>query len=120
MIVNLSEDASNAALDAIGQMMNGGAIELLTGNGGVLVTLRLANPATQTAVDAELVFNHIAEGDAALSGEAKFGRIVDRDGHEILAVDVGPADSDAVIKLTPTLITRNAPVRLNSFRLAIP
>ena len=35
--------------------------------------------------------HQIREADAALTGEAKFGRLVDRDGHKVLAVDVGPA-----------------------------
>jgi hypothetical protein len=34
--------------------------------------------------------------------------------------DVGGPDSDAVIKLTTTAINRGGPVRLTSFRLAMP
>jgi hypothetical protein len=120
LIINLSEPASNAALDATGAMMNGGSIELLSPNGGVLVTLKLSDPATQAASGSELEFNRIAEGDVALTGQAKFARIVAADGGEVFSCDVGDESSDAVIKVGTTQITRGAPVRLNSFRLLMP
>jgi hypothetical protein len=120
VIVNISEDAANAALDAIGRMMNGGGIELLTGNGGVIVVLQLSDPAAMPAVGGELEFNKIGEGDALLTGQATFARVVASDGGEVFSCDVGTADSDAVIKLGTTQISVGAPVRLNSFRLAMP
>lgn len=120
MIINLAEPASNAALDAIGRLLDGGSIELLSQNGGVLVTMRLATPATQAAADGELLFTTISEGTAAATGEARYGRLLTRNGAEVLSCDAGPEQSDAVIRLTPVLLTRNAPVRLQSFRLAMP
>jgi hypothetical protein len=48
-------------LDSVGEMLNGGHIELLTGNGGVIATLQLSNPAAMAAADRELEFNRIAE-----------------------------------------------------------
>jgi hypothetical protein len=51
----------------------------------VLVTLKLSDPATQAASGSELEFNRIAEGDAALTGQAKFARIVAADGGEVSA-----------------------------------
>lgn len=120
VIVNISEDGANTALDALAVMMNGGSIELLTGNGGVIVTLPLSSPAAMPAVGGELELNKIAESDAALTGQAIFGRIVGSGGGEILSCDVGDLSSDAVIKLGTTQITAGAPVRLNSFRLAMP
>lgn len=120
VIVNVSEDGANTALDALGVMMNGGSIELLTGNGGVIATLQLSDPAAMPATGGELEFNKIGEGDAALTGQATFARVVASDGAEVFSCDVGTADSDAVIKLGTVQITAGAPVRLNSFRLAMP
>jgi hypothetical protein len=118
--VNISEDGANAALDTLGNMMNGGSIELLTGDGGVLATLRLSDPAAQTATGGELEFNEIAEGNAALTGQATSARIVAADGSEVFSCDCGDENSDAVVKLTPVEIVAGAPVRISSFRLAMP
>jgi hypothetical protein len=101
-------------------MMNGGAIELLTGDGGVIATLQLSDPAAQTATGGELEFNEIAEGNAALTGQAASARVVASDGSEVFSCDVGTVDSDAVVKLGTTQISTGAPVRLSSFRLAMP
>jgi hypothetical protein len=120
VIVNISEDGANAALDTLGNMMNGGSIELLTGDGGVLATLQLSDPAAQTATGGELEFNEIAEGEAALTGQAASARILASDGSEIFSCDVGAADSDAVIRLGTTQISAGTPVRLDSFTLAMP
>lgn len=120
VIVNISEDGANIALDALGRMMSGGNVELLTGNGGVIVTLPLSDPAAMPATGGELEFNKIGEGDAALTGQATFARVVASDGAEVFSCDVGTADSDCVVKLGTTQITAGAPVRLDSFRLAMP
>ena len=120
VIVNISEDGANAALDTLGNMMNGGSIELLTGDGGVLATLQLSDPAAMAAVDGELEFNEIAEGEAALTGRAASARILAADGSEVFSCDCGDENSDAVIKLGTTQISAGTPVRLDSFRLAMP
>jgi hypothetical protein len=73
-VIVLSDAAGNVMLDSVGEMLNGGHIELLTGNGGVIATLQLSNPAAMAAADRELEFNRIAEGDAALTGQAEFAR----------------------------------------------
>ena len=49
VIVNITEDGANAALDAIGRLMDGGSIELLTNNGQPLVELKLSSPAAMAA-----------------------------------------------------------------------
>ena len=120
MIVNLSEAASNTMLNAIAGMMDGGSIELLSGDGKALAVLKLSNPAAKDAAGGEFEFNKIAEGDAVLAGQAKFARVVASDGSEVFSCDVGTVDSDAVIKLGTTQISVGAPVRLDSFRLAMP
>jgi len=120
MIINLAEPAANAALNAIGKLINGGSIELLSASGAVLVTIKLADPATHAAGDGELLFAEIAEGRAMTTGQAKFGRILNRNGSEVFSCDVGPAESDAVIRLTPVLITATAPVKLDTFKLVMP
>jgi hypothetical protein len=97
-------------------MMDGGSIELLSDTGNVLVVLRLSNPAAEDAVGGELEFNKIAEADAVAYGKATSARILARDGSEVFACDVGDLQSDAVIKLNPVQITRDAPVRIDSFR----
>jgi hypothetical protein len=99
--------------------MNGGSVEPLTANGGVIAELRLSDPAAMAAVGGELEFNKIAEGDAALTGQATFARVVAADGSEVFSCDVGTVDSDAVIKLGTVQISA-APVRLDSFRLSMP
>jgi hypothetical protein len=107
-------------LDALAQMMNGGSIELLSDT-GTLAVLPLSNPAAQEAVGGELVFNRIAEEDAAVAqGNAAAARITAADGSLVFSCDVGDEKSDAVIKLNTTQIFRNSPVRLHSFRLVMP
>jgi hypothetical protein len=120
VIVELSEFASNAVLDMLATLMDGGSIELMSDQ-RVLAVLRLATPATMPAADGELEFNDIAEEDAALAqGNATTARILTAGGNEVLACDVGDEDSDAVIKLNTTKIFRGGPVRLKSFRLVMP
>ena len=119
MIV-LSEAASNAMLDVLAGLMDGGSIEL-SDNGKILAVLKLSNPAAQDATGGQLVLNKIAEEDAAIAeGRASRARILAADGSEVFSCDVGNDISDAVIKLNTTMIARNSPVRLNSFRLAMP
>lgn len=120
MIIELSQEASNAMLDELSRLMAGGSIELLSADGRVLAALKLSNPVAREAFGGELEFNKIAERDAALTGQAQSARIVAADGTEVFSCDVGDENSDAVIKLNPVQITRGAPVQLRSFRLAMP
>lgn len=120
MIVNLSESTSNTMLDAIARTMDGGSIELLSDTGNVLAVLKLSNPVADDAVDGDLIFNTIREADATAYGIASSARIVARDGAEVFSCDVGGLQSDAVIKLNPVQIARGAPIRIDSFRLAMP
>lgn len=107
-------------LDELSRLMDGGSIELLTGDGRVLAALKLGSPMAQEAFGGELEFNAIAEKDAASTGRAELARIIARDGSEVFSCDVGDANSDAVVKLNPVQITRGAPVQLRSFRLVMP
>jgi hypothetical protein len=119
VIINLSEAASNKMLDTLGGMMDGGTIELSSDNGVTLAVLRLSNPAA-TAEDGNLVFNKIAEEDAALAqGNAMSARVMASDGSLIFTCSVGDEQSDSVIKLNSTTIHRNGPVRITSFRLGM-
>jgi hypothetical protein len=121
VIMSLAEDAANAALDALGELMNGGSIEILSGEGSPLAVLKLSDPAAMPAAGSELELNEIAEEDAAFAnGTATAARIVGRDGSEVFTCDCGDENSDAVIKLNPVEITRDAPVRISSFKLAMP
>jgi hypothetical protein len=118
--IELSETAGNAMLEALSALMDGGSIELLSDE-RVLAVLKLSDPAAMAAVDGELEFNDIAEEDAALAqGNVTSARIVASNGSELLSCDVGDENSDAVIKLNTTKIYRGGPVRLKSFRLAMP
>ena len=120
MAIELSEAASNAMLDVLSALMDGGSIELRSDQ-RVLAVMKLSSPAALPAVDGELEFNDIAEEDAALAqGTATDARIIGADGSEILSCDVGDENSDAVIKLNTTKIYRGGPVRLSSFRLVMP
>lgn len=120
MIVELSDNASNAMLDALAQLLDGGSIELMSDE-RVLAVMKLSNPATIGAIDGELEFNDIFEEDAALAqGTATSARILGADGTEVVLCDVGDEQSDAVIKLNTTKIYRGGPVRLKSFRLVMP
>lgn len=120
MIVNLSEATSNVMLDSVARLMDGGSIELLSDTGNVLAVLKLSNPVAEAAAGGDLVFNMIREGDAVAYGVASSARIVARDGSEVFACDCGDLQSDAVIKLNPVQITRDAPVRIDDFRLSMP
>jgi hypothetical protein len=121
VIVELSESAGNAMLDMLATMMDGGSIKLLSGDGRALAVLKLSNPAAQNASGSELEFNEIAEEDAALAqGIVEIAHVVASDGSKIFSCDVGDENSDAVIKLNTTKIYRGGPVRLKSFRLAMP
>jgi hypothetical protein len=67
------------------------------------------------------VLNEIREEDAALAtGVATSARIVGRDDSEVFSCDCGDANSDATIRLSPVTITRGSPVRIDSFRIAMP
>jgi len=119
-MITLSETASNAMLDSLASLMDGGSIELRSDD-RVLAVLRLSSPVAEPAIDGELEFNDIDEEDAALAnGIATSARIVAADGSEIFSCDVGDADSDAVVTLNTTRIARGGPVRLQSFRLVMP
>ena len=121
MIVDVSEAAGNAMLDVLAEMMDGGSIELLSGDGKMLARLTLSNPAAMPAIGGELLFNEIKEEDAALAqGNAMSAHILASDGSEVFSCDVGDENSDAVIKLNTTKIYRGGPVRLKSFRLVMP
>jgi hypothetical protein len=118
--VNLSEAAANEMLDTLGKMMNGGTIALLADNGAILAVLKLSHPAADTAEGGELVFNKIAEEDAALAqGNAATARILAANGIEVFSCDVGDENSNATIRLNTTKIYRNGPVRITSFRLGM-
>ena len=120
MILTLSEQASNAILDVLSGLMDGGSIELRSDD-RVLAVLRLSTPVADPAIDGELEFNEIVEEDAALAqGTATDARIVAADGSEIFSCDVGDENSEAVIQLNTTRIYRGSPVRLKSFRLVMP
>ena len=120
MIVNLSETASDAMLDALSEILNGGVIELLSDDQRLLAALKLSNPAAQAAADGELEFNQIAEGAAIAGGNAETARLLTSDGDEVLSVDVGDSDSDATIRFPSTQINEGSPVRLTSFTLKMP
>lgn len=119
-MIELSQETSNAMLDVLAAMMDGGSIEFLSADGRVLAVLKLGNPVAQQAFGGELEFNQIAERDAALTGRADLARIVGVNGSEVFSCDVGDENSDAVVKLNPVQITRGAPVQLRSFRLVMP
>jgi stage V sporulation protein SpoVS len=121
VIVNLSEAASNAMLDVLTGLMDGGSIELHSVAGNVLAVLRLSNPAAADAVGGAIELNQIAEEDAALArGQAATARILALDGNEILNCDVTDESGDGVIRLNTTSIYRGGPVRIRSFTLAMP
>jgi hypothetical protein len=120
-MINLSEIASNAMLEALAALMSGGSIILQTDDGVTLAVLRLSSPAAMVDAEGELEFNDIAEEDAAIGqGNVTDARILGANGSEIFSCDVGDLDSDAVIKLNTTRIYRGGPVRLESFRLVMP
>jgi hypothetical protein len=118
VIIHLSEAASNAMLDVLSTLMDGGSIELQSADARVLAVMKLSTPAARDAAGGQLELNKIAEEDAALAqGNVSIARIVAADGSEVFSCDVGDDNSDAVIKLNTTRIYRNGPVRLTSFRL---
>jgi hypothetical protein len=121
-MIYLSKQASNAMLDRLANMLDGGSIEFLAENDHLLAVLRLSDPAAFEAVEGELEFRDIGEEDAALGqGSATMARIIGGNGEVAFLCTVGDESSDAVIKLTgTTMIYRGQPVRLHSFRLVMP
>lgn len=120
MIITLSDSTSNAVLDLISDMADGGAIELLTDDRVRLALLKLDFPATEDASGGEIEFNEIREAAATMRGQAALARVLDSEGREVLTCDVGDSASDAVIKLNTIEIYPGGPVRLKSFRLVMP
>jgi len=120
MMINLSETASNAMLDELSRLMDGGSIELQTGDGKLLVVMQLSDPATMAAVDGGLEFKTISATRAHARGDAAVARILGADGGEVFICDVGDRNSEAVIKVNRTQIDRDDPVVLDSFRLVMP
>lgn len=117
MILNVSPATSNAMLDAVAVRLEGANLELLTDDSKLLVVLGLDPGA---AIDGVLELK-VADGIAVQSGRAAFARAVGVGAvGEVFSCDVGLADSGAVIRLTPTEITRGDPVSLSSFRLIMP
>src|SRR5262249_59797522 len=101
-------------------MTGGGSLELFSSDGKVLVVLALSNPAAEGAIGGEIEFNKIGDGTVVLTGQAKVGRIVAVDGGEVLSVDIGDENSNAVIKLDTTKFRAGGTVRIDSFRLSMP
>jgi hypothetical protein len=120
MIIDLSFSSSEAMLDALARKMDGGRIELLGSTGQVLAVLKLSTPSALAASGGQLKLGHIAEDLAPATGLCTSARVLGSNGSEVLLCDVGDENSDATIKLTPQLITRGAPVRIDSFKLAMP
>lgn len=121
MIINLSEETSNAMLDVLAGSMDGGSIELLSVAGNVLAVLKLSNPAAEPAEGGQVILNTIKEEDAALArGQAATARILRSDGSEVFSCDVTDENGDGVIRLNTTSIFRGGPVRISRFTLAMP
>lgn len=119
-MISLADLASDAMLNALASVMAGGSIELLTDNRHVLATLYLSTPAAGAAAGGEIELNEIAEDVASAQGTVTVARVLTRDGDEIFVCDVGTLQSDATIRLNSTQIGPGAPVRIDSFRLAMP
>jgi hypothetical protein len=120
MIANLSQGTSSAMLAVLSELLNGGSIELLSLDGEILVVLPLSDPAAKVSDGGELEFFKITEGTAIAQGNAEIARLLAADGEEVLNVDVGDEGSDAIIKFASTTIHQGDPVRINSFKLALP
>lgn len=120
MMIKLSETARDAMLDALASMMDGGRIELLTGDGRLLAVLDLSYPAADV-IDGELEFNQIEKEDVTRArGSALEARVIAADGSEVFVCDVGDENSDAVVKLNSTNIDPGGTVELRSFKLVMP
>jgi hypothetical protein len=119
VIVNLAEAANETMFTALGGLMNGGDIELLTDGGSVLTVLKLSSPAARIE-DGVLEFNEISEGIARVQGNVRSARIVTKAGEEIFSCDVGYSRSDACIKLNTVWVAAGGPIKLSSFVLAMP
>ena len=121
MIVDLSDHAKNAMMNALSSLMDGGHIEILSDDRRKLAELKLSNTATKGAKGGEIEFNKIQEEDAAIAlGRASWARIVDDGGTEIFTCDVGDPQSEAVLKLNTQDIFPGGPVRIKSLRLVMP
>ena len=117
MILNVATSTANTMLDSVAGLLEKAHLEFLTDDGELLAVLGIFDPGA--AIDKELVFQ-VADGNAVSSGNAAFARAVAADGSEVFSCDVGTSDSNAVIKLSPTEITRGEVVKLSQFRLIMP
>lgn len=119
MVITLSEGASKAMLATLGRLMDGGQLELLSGEAKVLAVMRLSDTAARITNE-ELVFNEIAATQARAEGRAEIGRVVGADGAEIFSCDVSTESGDGAIKLNGTRLYLNGAVHIRSFKLTMP
>jgi hypothetical protein len=121
----LSEDARNASVHAIADLIDSGGgagrIELMTFSGKILSVLKFSYPSAGPAVGGELQFKSIAEDHSARGdGKAELAQVRNSEGQLVFECDVTDMRGDGVIKLNSNVIAAGGPVRLTSFLLTAP
>lgn len=84
-----------------------------------LGTLTCANPCG-TVANGVLTFSAIAQDDAAdAEGTAGWARVIDRDGAEVLYLNVGATGSGADIEMLSTTVVAGGPLRITSAAITV-
>lgn len=125
MKISLSDDARNAMVQAVADMIDAGGkagrIELSTESGALLSVLKFSYPAAGEASGGTLEFNQIFPDESARgSGVAQIASILDSNGTLVFECDVSDKNGDGFAKLNSNDIRAGGPVYITSFRLSAP
>lgn len=135
MTVRLSDDARNAAVDAVADLFDAGAaagyLEIRSGtqpatvaiaaSGTLLATLTLSDPAFAAATLGDAAANTITEESSAnATGTAGWFRVYDSDATAVLDGAVGLSGSGAELILDTVAITAGDTVEVDSWALTLP
>ncbi len=135
-LIRVADDTRNAMLDAITALIDagaaGGTIKIYNGTipadaddaivaQTLLATLTFTDPAAGSAAAGVLTFSAItSDVSADASGTAKWARLEDSDGNNILDCDVTVIGGGGAIELDTTNIVAGGTVALTAFTITAP
>jgi len=130
MALTLSAAAVTAMADALGTLLDGGAVHIYAGTRPatpdvaittqtLLATVPFANPAFSAAVAGVITAHAMTDdADCAASGTAAFFRAVTSGGDSVCDGSVGTSDADCL--LSTTSIVQHGTVTITSCVLTVP
>lgn len=118
-MAKLTDGVANALLDALTQMLNGGWLDILTGDGTMLATLHLDNPAFEPATGRSATARALERDRSAPStGKPASYRLVTADRKTTVQEGTaGGPGSGADLEMRTEQIVKGAEVRIDSFVL---